>query len=311
MYPGRNPEMTYAGIFVKEQKEALEKRGVSCDIFVIDGFKSKANYLISSIKLLIHIKKFNYDAIHAHYGLSGLFTLLMPSKRKWKNVFLTLHGGDIHLEQGKTLQVFLTRLILSRVGCVITLNEKMNTIVSKIRNDYKVLPCGIDSTFFQPASQAEKKNIVLFPGKKERQVKNFDYFLKVINSYKEKYGEIDYITLDGFDRDQVKLLMSTSKALLMTSISEGSPQSIKEALSTDLAVVSSDVGDVLNVIGDTPGTKIFQLSEDPSHVADLLRHAITEANQTPNARRSRILDLGLDNKFIADQLIELYKRKAT
>lgn len=310
MYPNHNPEMVYAGIFVKEQKEALELHGISCDVFVIDGFKNSLNYLTSSVRLLIHLKRHRYDAIHVHYGLSGLFMLLTPFKRKWPNVILTLHGGDILIEQGKKLQVFLTKLIISRVGHVITLNETMNSVVSKLRHDYRVLPCGIDTDFFRPSRDIEKKNLVIFPGKKDRKVKNFEYFINVIDYYKSRYGDIDYIALDGFERDEVQFLMSSSKAILMTSISEGSPQSIKEALSSDLAVVSSNVGDVSHVVGKTLGTKIFELSDDPSDVADLLHNAITEASQSPGARRQRILELGLDNKSIAKKLAAIYRREA-
>lgn len=309
MYPERNPGMAYAGIFVKEQKEALEELGVDCDVFVIDGFKGKINYLVSSVMLLAHLRRHKYDAIHVHYGLSGIFTLLNPFRRQWRNVVLTLHGGDILVEQGKSFQVFLTKLIVSRVGCVITLNEAMNSVVSKIRHDYIVMPCGIDSSFFQPPANGVREKVILFPGKTERQVKNFPYFERVIECYKERYGNIGYIALDGFGRNEVRHLMSTSQAILMTSISEGSPQSIKESLSSDLAVVSSDVGDVGDVIGETPGTKIFDLSSDPADVADWLHSAIVEADQSPGARRKRILELGLDNKIIAKNLVSIYRRR--
>lgn len=308
MYPNHNLEFAYAGVFVKEQKEALERRGISCDLFVIDGFKGKINYLRSSIQLLKIIKCHQYDVIHVHYGLSGLFTLINPFKRKWSNVVMTLHGGDILLEQGKKIQVFLTKLIASRVSHIITLNEKMNSQLSHISTNYSVLPCGVDTTFFKPSHEIEKKDLVIFPGKKERHVKNFEYFAEVIKNYRTKYGDIDYVELDGFERDEVKTLMLTAKAILMTSISEGSPQSIKEALSSDLAVVSSNVGDVKHTLGGTLGTKTFELSSDPSYVADLLYDAINEASQNPGTRRQRVMELQLDNDAIAEKLITIYSR---
>lgn len=307
MYPHHNPEFAYAGIFVKEQKEALERHGINCDTFIIDGFKGKIKYFSSAIKLLSHIRKNQYDVIHAHYGLSGLFTLFTPFKKKWPNVVLTLHGGDILLKQGKRIQVFLTKRIISNISQVITLNEQMNQEVCGLCSNYMTLPCGIETSFFKPNTNSKKKNLVIFPGKKTRQVKNFHFFNEVISTYRKKYEHIDYVELDGFEREDVRDLMQTAKAILMTSISEGSPQSIKEALSSDIAVVSSNVGDVQHVLGQTLGTRIFELSNDATYVADLLHSAITEADQNPGVRRARIMELKLDNDSIADSLISIYQ----
>jgi glycosyltransferase involved in cell wall biosynthesis len=308
MYPDKNPEFKYAGIFVKEQVDALnDQKDIDCKYFIIDGFKSKLTYLFSAIHLYLHLMLNKYDVIHVHYGLSGLFTFVNPFKKYWPNVVLTLHGGDILTEQGKTVQVYLTKKIVKRVGTVITLNETMNKVVSSIRPDFQVLPCGIDADYFQASYLDKRENVIIFPGNRARSVKNFTYFELVIKAYRAKYGDVETVELDGFNREEVKAVMATSKAMLMTSISEGSPQAVKEALSSDLVVVSSDVGDVSQVLGHTSGTRIFNLSESPEKVADLLYQAICEASEGANDRRARILDLGLDNKTVVSRLIELYR----
>lgn len=307
MYPERNPNFQYAGIFVKEQYEALSScDGVECDLFIIDGFKSKFVYLSSSFSVLLRIIFGRYDVIHAHYGLSALFTLLLPFK-KWSKVVLTLHGGDILVEQGKRSQVWLTKKILSRVGKVITLNDKMNDVVSTIRTDYTVLPCGIDTVLFRTEEDVIRKNVVIFPGSKDRAVKNYQLFAKIIEVYSAKYGELTPLVMDGLDRPQVRGHMSGSVALLMTSISEGSPQAIKEAMGCDMAIVSTDVGDVRSVLGGVSGTAVFDIYDDPEQVAAFLHKAIIEASNTAGLRRARIVSLGLDNKDIVIRLMELYR----
>lgn len=306
MYPDRNPDTPYAGIFVKEQHESLIRNGVKCDLFVIEGFRSKIEYASTAINLLIKSQFGGYDIIHIHYGLSGLFTLLAPFRSIWKRTILTLHGGDILEDQGKTVQVLITKQVIKRIGKVITLNATMNRIVAQAQANYETLPCGVDTDFFSPQAAASKRNLILFPGRKDRTVKNFSFFQAVMNAYAERHGEMQIVPLDGFTREEVRHLMSESSALLMTSISEGSPQSIKEAMSCDLPVVSSDVGDVRSIVGSTPGTRIFQLSDRPDYVADLLHEAILEGSQRPGARRERILRLGLDNEQITKRLMQIY-----
>ncbi|MGD8172068.1 glycosyltransferase [Vibrio sp. TRT 21S02] len=305
MYPDRDKNFTYAGIFVKEQLDELNKReGISCDIFAIDGFKSKLEYLKSvfEINKLLATKK--YDIIHVHYGLSGLFMLANPFKC-WKNVVLTLHGGDILIKQGKTMQVALTKKLLRKVGKVITLNEEMNNVVKKFRDDYKVLPCGVDESFFNSEIK-ERKNQVLFPGRKDRPVKNYPFFKAVIEAYNKKFGHLEPVIVDGFTRDEVRDLMKSSSAILMTSISEGSPQAIKESMACNLAVVSSDVGDVAHVLGNTTGTYVYSNTESPEDVAERLNHAIEESQTSPNSRCERIRDLQLGNAQVVDNLVEIY-----
>ena len=307
MYPGRNPDFEYAGIFVKEQCDSLNKiKEIDCELDGIDGFKAKYHYLVGSFAVLFKVLFGNYDVVRAHYGLSALFTLLIPFK-KWKNVVLTLHGGDILSDQGKSIQVFLTKRIVKKVGHVITLNEAMNLVVSKLRKDYIVLPCGVDDKLFMPNKIDLRKNVVLFPGRKSRVVKNYSLFEKIIKAYNDKYEKLTPIILDGFDRHEVKDLMCSSSVILMTSISEGSPQAIKEAMCCDMAILSSNVGDVSDVIGSTPGTGVFDLNSSPEKIASRLNDIIKDARKTEGARRRRIIDLQLTNDSITSKLINIYK----
>lgn len=311
MYPERNPDYMYTGVFVKEQMEALEKTNkVDCDLYVIDGFKSKFVYFWTAISLFLKISFGRYDIVHVHYGLSGLFMLLNPFKKTWKNVVLTLHGGDILADQGKPVQVWLTKQIVKRAAKVITLNDRMNAVVSKLRSDYDTIPCGVDSLFLEKYNPKTRKNIVLFPGGKDREVKNFPFFSQVVNEYNRKYEYLEPLPLHNFSREEVRELMHSSTAMLMTSISEGSPQAIKEALSCDLPIVSSDVGDVSKVFGDTKGTSIYLHSETAEEVADRLHLTIHEAQSSLGVRRERIYDLQLANEQIANKLLDIYNELA-
>ena len=310
MYPGRNKKFKYAGIFVQEQVEALNKMDdVDCSLFIIDGFKSKLHYLFGSFKLLFHILFNNYDVIHAHYGLSAIFTLLIPFKR-WSNVILTLHGGDILSKQGKSIQVKITKRILKKVGKVLTLNDEMNSVVRLYTNAYEILPCGVDADFFNPEPKSIKNSekTVVFPGKIDREVKNFPLFKEVVSIYNSKYSALNTVVLDGYNRDEVRDIMRNSHVMLMTSFSEGSPQAIKEAMSCDLGIFSSNVGDVGVLVKDVKGAEVFELGLSANIIADRLHSVLTESELNIGHRRDRIIALGLDNKQVSKKLKNIYEK---
>ncbi|WP_377109550.1 glycosyltransferase [Pseudoalteromonas sp. R86517] len=309
MYPGRNKDFKYAGIFVKEQVDALNgEKDIECDLFIIDGYKSKLHYLFGTLKLYIHLLFNRYDIIHAHYGLSAMFVLFNPFKRKWNNVVLTLHGGDILSAQGKKIQVMLTKMILPKVGAVLTLNEEMNRVVKNYRKDYVICPCGVDASFFCKEDNSERINTVVFPGRKDRKVKNYPLFEEIIQCYEDKYEPLSIIVLDGYKRDEVKKILIESSVMLMTSISEGSPQAIKEAMSCDMAILSTNVGDVSVLLEGVSGADIFEKGECPKLIADKLNKVIIAAKKHSGERRKKLKMLGLDNRQIVKRLKLIYEK---
>lgn len=307
MYPGRDSDLDYKGIFVKEQVDNLvSTTNFEVDVFVIDGHNGFLSYLKGSFVLLYKALFGGYDLIHCHYGLSAMFTLIIPFK-KWNNVILTLHGGDILKEQGKTLQVAITKKILSRVGFVITLSEEMNSIVSRYTNDYQILVCGADGDLFDGVYSTKAVTTFLFPGKPDRDVKNYPFFKEVVKAYGEEGRESKVVILDGYSRQQMAEVLRNGSILLMTSHSEGSPQVIKEAMLSDLPILSSDVGDVASVIGGAAGTLVYARLA-AGEVAMKIDGLLADAASSPGVRRKRIFDIKLDQGSVGEELISIYSR---
>lgn len=310
MYPDTDSEFLYKGIFVKEQVDGLNKTGVfDIGVHVIKGHKGLLAYLLGTFSVFFKVLFGKYDLIHCHYGLSAMFTLLLPFKR-WNNVILTLHGGDILEKQGKSVQVFITKLILKRIGFVITLSNEMNEIVNSYTKKYQTLVCGADGELFTGDYNKKEITTFLFPGRPDREVKNFVFFEEIVNAYNDSGRESKIIVLDGFSRLEIAKVLREGSLLLMTSHSEGSPQIIKEAMLSDVPILSCNVGDVASVVGDTPGTCIYY-ENDAVSVSVRIDALVEEASQSIGKRRQRIFDVGLEQKNIIKQLSDIYLRLNT
>ncbi|HEY5122403.1 MAG TPA: glycosyltransferase family 4 protein, partial [Ignavibacteria bacterium] len=255
--------------FIYEQTEALKKFNVEFEYFFIRG-KGISGYLKNYRRYLRILKTFKPGIVHAHYGLSGLFANL---QRKVP-VITTFHGSDVFL--------FKFNRRLSRIANLlsvssIVVNKKMGIILRNMTK-IQVIPSGVDINRSYPLKisdtlslrgiEGEKINI-LFSSRFDYYEKNYPLAKEVIALLGPAYNLIE---LKGYSREEVNLLMNSCDVALMTSISEGSPMFIKEAMACNCPVVSTDVGDVREVFGNTEGCYIASFS--PVDVAENVKLAL-------------------------------------
>lgn len=306
MYPGKNPRYPYAGVFVKEQVDVLRslKGHAAVDVLVIEGFRGGLHYLKGYLSAWWKSWRGGYDVIHIHYGLTAAFIFWLPEAVR-KKVVVTLHGGDILIQQGLRTQVEITRRSIAHAGLVLGVSDEIADAARPYARHVDVLPCGVDDDFFAPA-QPRPQVSVIFPGDPARGVKNYPQFEAAIEAYRRLHGPVDVIVLHHLSREEVRCAMQSSTALLLTSISEGSPQVVKEALACDMAVVSSDVGDVRALLDGTPGTAVYGPGSSPDEIAYLLHASIETSRISKGLRRARISAAGMSNRQVARRLDDVY-----
>lgn len=282
--------------FVAEQADALRKAGQEVELLLVKGH-GMTGYLKSLKSLRKAVDHFAPDIIHAHYGLSGLLCTLQHRVP----VVVTYHGSDINDRH----ILPLSRLAMCRA--------KHNIFVSKTLQRTKrhstVLPCGINLKDWPVLDYQEARNrmklrpdgrYVLFAGAFDNSVKN----APLAQAACALRPNVELLELNGYRREEVALLMNACDALLMTSFSEGSPQVIKEALATRLPIVSVDVGDVSEIIGDTNVGTI--VDRTPKAIANALSPLLDHPHRSGG--RQRIQEIHLDNKEITQRLIEIYNQ---
>jgi glycosyltransferase involved in cell wall biosynthesis len=306
--------------FIKAQGESLRSEGIEVDYYPVVG-KGLRGYVKAGFMLRRFLQKKQYDLIHAHFTYCG-WTALIGAGRKIP-VVLSLMGTDANGEyKGKNkvvlkskLSSFLTWLIQPFVSAIIS---KSSNIAASVYRKHKsfIIPNGVDLEKFKPVSPEERnghlagngKKKVLFLGSRTKTGKNFPLAQAAIQQPGMEYTEL--IAPYPVSHEDVPWYLNEADVLVFPSFMEGSPNVIKEAMACNCPIVSTDVGDVKWVLGNTPGCYIASFdAEDFANKISLALNATRISGRTNG--RQRIIDLGLDMDTVAKRIVDVYKRSIT
>jgi glycosyl transferase family 1 len=176
-----------------------------------------------------------------------------------------------------------------------------------------VIPNGVDLAAFQPIEQGEARarlgwaadqHYVLFPGDPAEPRKGFALAQQAINAAARQCPtRVTVVPLRGIAPGQVPLYMNACDAMLLTSLIEGSPNVVKEAMACNLPVVAVPVGDVPELLAGVPGYTIC-----PRHaqqLGDTLAHVLASPSQA--AGRTALEQKGLDLASVARRVLAVYE----
>ena len=299
MYP--QPETPAFAVFVEDQVRSLRELGVEVDVLFMNGRRNRLNYLLGYPRLWRKLMRERYDVIHAHYVFSGLV-----ARAAWRTpVILTHHGPEVFM----TWEKYFCRFTKRWFDKMIVVSQEMKERLG-VPEAY-VIPCGVDMERFKPGDQAAArrelglpadKKLVLWAGEFFRPEKRFEVVQEAMKLVELRDPTVELVLLSGRPHTTVPRYMTACDAFLLTSDGEGSPMVIKEAMSCNMPVVSTAVGDVEDVIGGVEGC--FICSQDPGDVAEKVLRALT-FDKGNEARRERIRSMELS--AIARRIIGVYE----
>jgi teichuronic acid biosynthesis glycosyltransferase TuaC len=288
----------YISPFIKEQADFLKKLGVNIDFSLIKG-KGWLGYLMNYPALLKKLRSFQPLLIHAHYGFSGGLAVL---QRKVP-VIVTFHGSDIN-DRGFERLISMLVIRLSKYNIFVSTKLAKSAGVKK---KYSIISCGVDMDY---AVQLDKNvcrkklglalndKYVLFSSSFDEPVKN----IKLAQLAIGKLNNVNLLELKGYTREEVNLLMNACDLILVTSFNESGPLVVKEAVACGCPVVSTNVGDVEEVIGDIEGCYVTGFS--PDEIAEKIKLILNSGKRI--GRRDKIYHLELDAETVAKKILNIY-----
>ncbi|ARV06771.1 hypothetical protein BTO04_08770 [Polaribacter sp. SA4-10] len=283
---------------ILNQGASLQNQGVSVTYFTIKG-KGIRGYLKAIPKLQKFIKDNKFDIIHAHYSLSAFVATLSGAKP----LVVSLMGSDV--KSKKYFKLFIKLFNKFSWAKIIVKSEDMK--LSLGIKEVEIIPNGVDFDRFLPIDgkislietgwDTTKKH-VLFAANPERYVKNFKLAKDAFDLLNR--SDIDLHFLNEVPNVQLPFYFNAADVVLLTSLWEGSPNVIKEAMACNRPIVSTDVGDINNLIGKTEGCYIS--SFDPKDIMIKIKKAVNHKLDTKGREDVK----HLKSNEISQKIINLY-----
>ena len=299
------------GSFVKAQMESLGPLGVDFDVLFINGRESTWNYLRGIGHLHRQLRARRYDLIHAHFGLSG-----WVARSQFRvPVVVSFMGDDVLGRPARSGRITFPGQILRASGFILArlvsaVIVKSRQMASRLRlPSARVIPNGVDLNLFQPIERDAARKIlgldltskfVLFPYNPAETRKRFDLVEAAVSLAREQVPTLAILPARGLPQEQIPLYMNAADALVMASMFEGSPNAVKEAMATNLPVITVDVGDAAELIGPTAGC--YLVPREARAIAKKLVEVCRAGGRTNGREWIRKLSI----EAVAKQIVEVY-----
>jgi teichuronic acid biosynthesis glycosyltransferase TuaC len=274
------PRLPTMGTFVEQQIVGLQRIGLEVDLMVVNrAEKGMGSYFTMGAALRERIGQFQPDVVHVMYG--GVLAERVTSIVTERPVLISFCGSDLLGEQLSGVLrrivsecgVLASHIAAKRAVGIIVKSRNLEEVlpVSVDRSKVKIIPNGISLKRFIPLDQLDcrkklgwslNKFHVLFPANAGDPVKRPFLAQAAIEAANRLGLNAEMHQLRGVPHEEVSIWLNASDAVLLTSLHEGSPNIIKEALACDVPVVSVDVGDVPERISGIDGCHIALPNSD-------------------------------------------------
>jgi glycosyltransferase involved in cell wall biosynthesis len=299
------------------QIRSLRDLGLQIDVVDVRGFpKLKYMQMLPRVHRLVR----RADLIHAHFGYCGwlgqMASVLSNTRVPMVISFMvddllgTPANVDGDLKWFSSLMVRANRVLAKRATQVIVKSKQMADVLAPISST--VIANGVDVITFCPmnrdAARREfdlppARKYVLFPGNPRDVRKGYKLATAAIEVASCQLGSrIDLLPLWSVDPQKVAAYMNACDAMVMTSLIEGSPNVVKEAMACNVPIVGVPVGDVEELLHGVKGCEICP--RDPHLIGAALFRAL---HQTVIESRKVLLQRGLDLESVARRIVHVYE----
>jgi glycosyltransferase involved in cell wall biosynthesis len=306
------PDRPFDVSYLVRQVDFLRRAGVEIEVFSFRGAKRPMNYVQAWKRCQARLREGSFDLVHAQFGQSAL--LAWPRRLP---LVVTFHGCDIQgvkdaegrMTLGGRFLQRMCQVIARRADAVIVVSERMRQFIPA-SVQAPIIPTGLDfdkiPTMPRDAARRElglslSERLVLFVGSPTEPVKRYPLAQQAVEVLNRTYPAT-LVLGSGRPHREILVLMNACDALVVTSIQEGSPGVVKEALACNLPIVSLNVGDVPFRVKGIAGCEICA-NEQPETIAASLERVLRRGERI----RGREAVADLDERRLAARVIAVYQ----
>lgn len=219
--------------------------------------------------------------------------------------------GDVDILGRRLIKSFLvisiSHFLALLVNCIIFKSDSLSKYI-KFARKRVIIPNGVNFDKFYEIDKNkarfelklnQKKRYILFLGNRNDPRKNYSLLTNALSILND--NNIEILAPFPVPHNIIPLYINSADVVALTSFCEGSPNIIKEAMACNAPIVSTQVGDVMDIISGTYGCYIT--SFDTNDFARKLKKALSIKNRTDGRKNIQYLNTDI----IADNLIQLYK----
>lgn len=288
---------------VLNQGKSLINLGIYLSYFTINE-KGLTGYLKAVHQLRQFLKYNNFDIIHAHYSLSGFVASLAGAK----GLVVSLMGSDLKLG------------ILYKFAIKLFNFFFWSTVIVKSKDMYNslnissaiIIPNGVDLNKFKETSKGvalkelgwdASKTHILFGANPNRPEKNFKLAKEAFDYLKRSDLKLHY--LDNIPNNDMPNYYNAADVVLITSLWEGSPNVIKEAMACNRPIVSTNVGDIKWLLNDLDGCFISR--KNSQELCQKISESLSYSKRSKITKgRERLKNLSLNIESVAKRINGIY-----
>jgi glycosyltransferase involved in cell wall biosynthesis len=197
---------------------------------------------------------------------------------------------------------------------IVKSNNLLQALPARMRDKAVVLPNGVDTSWFRPMPRTlcraslgwnTQSRVVLFNASRneDQQRKNPELAHAAIHLLSESVPGVSLVMLSNVSHEEVRLMLNAADCLLVTSLHEGSPNIVKEAMACNLPVVSVPCGDVSERLKEVHPGSIRPY--DPRALADGIQEVLAAGCHSNG--RDQLIAQGLTATKVAKHLIDIYR----
>ena len=255
MYP--TPERPWSGPFVRDQVEALRRRG-DVEVELFHFVAGTRNYGRAARELRRRFEPGQFDVVHVHFGLVAWPALLAGLRP----LVVTLHGNDLLHPKSKPF----TRAALPFIDVPAAVSRAFSENVPGAGRTRRVaiLPCGVDLQRFRPIARREARKrlgldpagpYLLFPHETSRPLKRFD-------RAQEAAGDVPLLTLGDVPAEDVPYWINAANAVIVPSQDEGMGLAVIEASACEVPAFGTPVGSHAVALAGIEGSACLEWDRD-------------------------------------------------
>jgi hypothetical protein len=289
------------GQWVRDQIAEIRRSEIEVDVFSFPP--GSRRYIPATWRLWRHLRRNDFDLVHAHYGLPGWCARLAGARP----LIVSFHGTDVrHGVVGP-----LSRRLARRVETVAGVSRALFAAEDGRPGlpavpGRAVLPCGPDLGRFGPMPRAEARRelgldpdgrYLLFPANPARPEKRGDRARELAAAC-----GVELLSGGAIEPERMRLWINSANAVLVTSDYEGFGLACLEALACDVPVLSTPVGIAPFALTGLAGTLCAPF-DVASWKAAALPHLETADPRVRGAARAE----PLSSARMAERTIEAYR----